>query len=73
MSQNNRPIVFVKIEQSMINHPLSLLFLVNFLRKNNYRSVVMFDQTDTLEPEVLASNILAQNPLFIGVSCITGR
>lgn len=73
MSQNNRPIVFLKIEQSMINHPLSLLFLVNSLRKNNYRSVVMFDQTDTLKPEVLASNILAQNPLFIGVSCITGR
>src|SRR5437764_14649884 len=70
----NHPIVLVKVEQeSETNHPLALLFLSCALRKANYASKILLERTGHFEPQAFAKQIVALNPLFVGLSSITGR
>jgi len=74
MNNPDRPIVLVKIEQeSETNHPLALLFLSCALRKANYQSKILLERTGHFEPSEFARQIAALNPLFVGLSSITGR
>ncbi len=74
MLKDKRPVVLVKIEQeSETNHPLALLFLANALRKAKYETVILLERTGHFEPKEFAKKIANYNPLFVGVSSITGR
>src|SRR5438093_1345881 len=70
----DRPIVLVKIEQeSETNHPLALLFLSCALRRADYQSKILLKRTGHFEPAEFARQIASYNPLFVGLSSITGR
>lgn len=71
---SDRPVVLVKIEQeSETNHPLALLFLSCALRKGNFQCKILLERTGHFDPKTFAKQIAAQNPLFVGLSSITGR
>lgn len=74
MTVSQRPIVLAKIEQeSETNHPLALLFLSCALRKSGYQSKILLERTGHFDPTEFARQIASYNPLFVGLSSITGR